>query len=1128
MNPQKKYAFAILWMSLLGSSSVLSAQSSVLSSGQWFKVTISKAGVYKIDYNQLRSAGMDVDNIDPRTLKVYGNPGGMLPQAIASPRPLDLIENAILVQGEADGVFNASDFLLFFAEGADKQQLDVQREIMYYEHNLYADKNYVFITAGGSSGKRVVQSEAVTATTMVSTFQDVLHHELTSFNILKSGREWFGEKFENGIQKDITFEVEGIVSGSTLKLVSDVVAYSLEGSSFALAFNGNAIASQVVPQVPNSQYGIKARHKRDTFLLAADNVGAVNRASHILSYAFTRNGSSSAYGHLDFFSLTCTRALAVYGTQTRFRSLQSLQQPSSTFKIGKATATTQVWDITDATQVRNQAVVLTGSEVTAGSEVTFSTNTETPKEFIVFNQPLAVEAVTKIANQNLHGLAAVNMIIVTDAALEAEAERLAAHRRIHSGLSVEVVLNEEIYHEFSSGRPDVTAIRDFARLLKQNYPSDFQYLLLFGKGSYDYKNAIPNNVNRVLTYESRNSLSPLETFSSDDYFGMLEDNEGEWRECFNCNSTLDIGVGRIPIKQDEQAKFIVDKIIQYDTNHALAGDWQTRIAFVADDGDFNIHQAQADVLANFVETETNTVFKADKIYVDAFQQISRPAGQVAPEVNVTIKNSVEQGVLVLNYTGHGNEYQWSNEKILDELMVLGLENERLPFMVTATCEFGRHDDPQVTSVAEVALLREKYGVVGLVTTARPVNSSTNFDLNRAFYEAFLTKKNGSFQTLGEIFSATKNNSVTGVANRNFSLLGDPSMRLAFPEAGIAVETMVTNEQSDTLRALSSVTVAGSVLNAQGLVDESFQGKLLATVYDKSATFRTLGNENPPFAYQQWSSLIFKGEASVEEGKFEFNFIVPKNIAYSVGKGRADLFAVSTTQTAAGTTSIKVGGSASNPLSDAQPPQVSVFMNDSTFVSGGTVSSTVNLFVSLADENGISISSFGIGNDLTAVLDDVASFSLNDYYVAGINDYTKGFVTFPLQGLSAGKHRIKVLAWDTHNNPGEGYVDFYVSDGTSMLIEEFGNYPNPFQEESTLFFTHNAAGEDLVAEMVVYGPQGMQVLRESFQSSNSNYRVELGSLNRKDLPAGMYLAQLIVRSESTGKQAKSTAKLIIVN
>lgn len=1117
---QKKYVPILLALAFW--PAVLCAQSSVLSSGTWFKVTISKTGVYKVDYNQLRSAGMDVATIDPRTIKVYGNPGGMLPQPNATPRPQDLLENAIVVEGENDGVFHAADYILFYAQGADKQYWDVQREIMHYEYNLYADKNYVFITAGGTVGKRVKTAEEAIATTTVSVFQDVVHYEPTLFNILKSGREWYGEKFENGTSKTITLEVEGIVSGSTIKLVSDVVAYSLEGSSFALSFNNVAIATQAVPSVPNSQYGIKARHRRDTIVMIAEDVGALTRTAHTLSYTFSKTGSSGAYGHLDFASLTCTRALAVYGNQTPFRSAQSLSQVASTFQLARASNTTQVWDVTDPTNALRHVVEVNGTTAT------FSASTLTLKEFVAVNQALPIETIAKISNQNLHGMTSVNMIIVTDPDLKAEAQRLAAHRSVHSGLKVEVVLNDEIYHEFSSGRPDVSAIRDFMRMLKIQYPTDFQYLLLFGKGSYDYKNAIKDNVNRVLTYESRNATSPLETFSSDDFFGLLEDSEGEWRECLNCNATLDIGVGRIPIKHNEQAKFIVDKIIQYDTNKEQSGDWQTTISFVADDGDFNVHQAQADMLANYVETQPGTLFNSDKIYVDAYPQISRPAGQIAPEVNVAIKNKFELGTLVLNYTGHGNEYQWANEKILDELMVTDMKNERLPFLVTATCEFGRHDDPLMTSVAEVALLREKYGVVGLVTTTRPVNSSTNFDLNQAFYEAFLSKQNGQFLTMGEMFKLTKNNSAAGVANRNFSLLGDPSMRLAFPEENITVESVSTHEETDTLRALAKVTVKGFVSDQDGLIDESFEGSAIAAVYDKPGSFKTRGNESPPYAYKQWSSLLFKGEAKVVAGRFEFSFIVPKNIDYSVDYGRMNLFAKSVSKTAAGVSTIKVGGSASNTTADTTPPLVHVFMNDSTFVNGSTVSPNAKLFVSFSDDSGINISSFGIGNDLTAVLDDEATYQLNDYYKASADDYTKGTVVFPLQDINPGKHRIKVLAWDTHNNSAEGYVDFFVSSGTAMVIEEFGNYPNPFETESMLFFTHNNAGEDLIAEMVLYGPQGIKVLQESYRSDNSNFRVDLRLLDRKDLPAGVYLAHLFVRSETSGKQAQSSAKLIIVN
>ncbi len=1115
-------AFTLVIFSCLVGLTVAYGQSSVLSQGIWLKAGINKTGVYRVTQAQLKNAGIDVNSIDPRTIKVYTNPGGMLPQPNATSRPVDLLQSAIMVQGENDGVFNSSDVILFYAQGPDKQSFSRQKEIFAYEQNLYTGKNFVFITFGGDRGKRLSQAPSLTSTALVNTFQEVIHHELTSTNILKSGREWFGERFENNTQQSIRFQAEGIMPGTSLKLVSDVVAYSLAGAAFTLNFNNVAINEQFVPQVPNSQYGIKARHKRDTFLINANDVGAGSRAEQELRYSFTRNGSGSAYGHLDFFTLTFTRKLAAYGEQTAFRSLQSLQQSVSRFAIERVSSAAQVWNVSDPINAMNYALQV------SNGVAEFTANTEALEEFIVFNVPLPTEALVKVNNQNLRGMGAATLLIVTDDELRTAAQRLADHRISYTGIESRVVTVNEIFNEFSGGRPDVVAIRDVARYVKQRYPQEFKYLLLFGKGTYDYKNVLPNNFNRVLTYESRNSVSPLETYSSDDFFALLEDNEGEWRECFACNETMDIGVGRIPAKHLQQANHMVDKIIDYETRQSLMGSWQTKITFVADDGDFNVHQAQADLLASQVETGNSSVFSAEKIYIDGFTQISRPAGQLAPEARRAIQNAFESGALVINYTGHGNEYQWAAEKVLDELMILDLENDRLPFLVTATCEFGRHDDGQVTSAAEIILLREKHGVVGLVTTARPVNSSTNFNLNKAFYDAFLEKENEQFRSLGDIFRDTKNNSLSGVANRNFSLLGDPSMQLAFPQERIKITSLSTDQQTDTLQALSLVTVRGYVDGGSGQADQNFNGLLEAAVYDKASLVRTLGNENPPFSYRQWSSLIFKGHANVKAGEFEFNFRVPKNIAYAMGDGRLTIFARAENKTAAGVEAFKIGGSAGMIIPDNQSPVVSVFMNDETFVNGGIVSSDAKLLVRLNDQSGITISNYGIGNDLVAILDDDIVFELGEFYLAEADDFTQGRVVFPLRDLSPGKHRIKVLAWDTHNNPAEATVDFVVTDGETMVIEEFGNFPNPFAEETQLFFTHNTAGEDLVAEWVLYGPQGQQILKESIPALNSPFRVDLSALKRNDLVAGIYVARLFVRSESTGKRATAQAKLIILN
>lgn len=1098
----------------------VAAQPSVLHQGFWLKVEIEKAGVYRIDYNQLKNAGADVAGLDPRTLKVYGNPGGMLPQANAAARPVDLIENAIVVSGESDGVFGAGDHLLFYAQGADLQRYDVERSVFQYEQNLYATRNYVFITYGGEPGKRVAQAETVQATAVVDEYEDVYHYEQTVENLLKSGREWYGDRFRKGDTREFSFSMEGIKESSTIRVVSDVVAYSIDTStSFELKLNGQSIGTQVVAKVLNTQYGDKARHRRDTFLVPAQTVTNASRVNHTLSHTFAHPGT--AYGFLDFVTVTATRKLALYTSQTVFRSQASLAQASSAFSIDRATSATQVWDVTDPTTPTALTVQLTGSTAIVRRSTT------TLKEFVAFNQPLSPGAVTKIQNQNIRETPPATLLIVTDKELKSEAQRLANHRQSFSGISVQVVTVNDIFNEFSSGRPDVSAIRDFVRYQKNRYPAELKYLLLFGRGTYDYKNVIRDNINRVLTYESRNSIHPVDTYSSDDYFGLLEDHEGTWSECSTCIETLDIGVGRIPVKHAQQATFIVDKLIRYDLDVSHRGPWQSRISFVADDGDLNTHQAQADVLANYIEQ--SSAFSAKKIYLDAFEQISRPAGQIAPIVNTTIKDLLQEGTVILNYTGHGNEYQWANEKILDELLITGTDNDILPFLVTATCEFGRHDDPIVTSVAEIALLRKSYGVIGLVTTARPVNSVTNFDLNEAFYDALLQRPGGEYQTVGDIFKATKNNSAFGVSNRNFSLLGDPSMHLAFPQQDIQLTSVSTDADTDTLRALATVEMRGIVLGTSGEKDESFDGTLEATVYDKAPVFTTLGNENTPFSFRQWSSVLFRGRATVESGEFVFSFQVPKSIAYAVGDGRVSLYARSSMTTAGGSASVKVGGSASPTSVDTTPPQLQAFMNDTTFIQGGKVGPDTRLVVRLFDASGISITNTGVGNDLSAELDNSDEvYELSNHFIADADDFKRGTISFPLYTLSPGYHRIRVMAWDTHNNPAEAFVEFVVTDGESITIDYFGGSPNPFSDQSRLVFTHSAAGEDLRAEVVFYGSHGNEVARNWVTVDNSNFEVELATLEGDNLPPGVYVARLFLRSISTGNSGHAQTRLIKVN
>ncbi len=1073
---------------------------------------------------------------DPRKIKVFGNIGGMLPQANETSRPIDVVENAIYVFGENDGTFDKGDYILFFAEGADRVVYDVQREIFAYESNLYSQQNFCFITVGDNHGKRIsIRPNPDGSFPVLRQYDDYIYHELDEHNILSSGREWFGERFDNA-DRTFTFEISGIIPNSPIKIVSDVMGQSFGMSSINLSWNNTAIATQAFPIIPNTQYGIKGAHKKDTINLNADLVGASSTTSQSIKYQFNKAATGASSAYLDFFLINVKRALKLSDHQTLFRSRESLFQATSSFEIEDATDKCLIWNITEPSAPRQQDYRL------ENSVAIFSDESERLQEYIIFDDNVpSPELIGKVENQNLLGLTTPNLIIITHSDFLTEAQRLARHRADHNAWTTAVVTPDEIFMEFSSGRQDVTAMRDFIKHLYDKNPETLKTVLFFGKASYDYKGRIRNNTNFVPTYESRNSLSPLATYSSDDYFAFLENDEGNWGESPVQNHTLDIGVGRLPVKTLEEARTVVNKIIHYDTHKKAYGHWRKDIVFVGDDGNnadnfTSSHQSQANSLAESIESSQPN-FDTKKIFLGKYVKTVRPNGETIPAANEDILRRFDRGSLIINFTGHGNEKQWADEKIFSDLEIDGLENKLYPFLVTATCEFGRQDDPTVVSSAELSVLHKNGGSIGLVTTARPVNAGTNFVLNQQFYAALFQKQSSGYSTLGEVFRNTKNNSMSGVANRNFSLLGDPSMTLAMPTESIEVTELKTITGSDTLKALSTVSLKGEIHNESGDVIDDFNGVLEFTLFDKEVDFVTIGKNNPPFQFNEWHNALYRGKVSVINGTFEFQFVLTKNVDYKIGPGKLSLYAFDPTHSrdASGSfLSFKVGGTETDFLSDNTSPALQLFMNDTSFISGGVVDTNGTLIVHVKDDSGINISGYGIGNAMVAYLDnDEQAYILNDYYEAYMDDFTAGTVHFPLKELSPGRHSITVKAWDIHNNPGQATIEFVVTADDNLVIETLANFPNPFQSETSVFFTHNRSGDDLQAQLVIYSASGVQLKTYEFNLPASAYHVDLGQINNlydfgKKLPAGIYLARLAVRSLTNGSKNERVTKLIVVN
>ncbi|MBC6606785.1 type IX secretion system sortase PorU [Hymenobacter sp. BT188] len=1155
---------------------------SVLQQGDWFKIGVPTSGIYKLDKAALTAMGLNPQTLDPRRLQLYGNATGMLPQPNSTYRPDDLIENAVFVANDNnDATFNDNEYVLFYARGPHTWEREAPTVNRFrHSYHLYTDTAYYFLTVGTAAGKRIAPAPAVTASpsATITTFAERKFHEIDLINLLKSGRQWLGEKFESGTRLEIPFTIPDLVPGSAVQLTSLVAAASSSASNFQISVGGQNVVSQSVAGYSSNFFPEIA----NTSLLTAA-VPAPGTADLRVLLTYSAN-SPSAAGYLDYLELNAQRQLRFVAPQLEFRSFDNIGLNAvSRFTVANATGVT-VWDVTNPRRPVARPLDAGGA---------FVAPTDSLREFIAFSGSSfeAPRNFGRIAPQNLHALnldGRLDFVIVTHPLFRAEAERLADYRRNPARsvdkLNVAVVTTEQIYNEFSSGGQDVTAIRDFMKMIYDRTPAGKRtMLLLFGDASYDYKSDPTNdltkvpawwkqrrlsesgspdidriNQNFVPVYESRESFNrvfprpgaPALSYSSDDYFGLLDDDEGRWDEGGRPTSEgLDIGIGRLPVRtptdqprSTAQAKLVVDKLITYDSPAAY-GKWRNRVTFVADDGDANEHVlSSTEPLANDLITR-RPAYNVHKVYLDMYPQVAGAGGQNSPGASRTIDEAIEQGSLIVNYAGHGGVRGWTDEQIFTKSDVLNLENVTRPtFMLTATCDFSTYDDPEFDSAGEVALTNVTGGAIGLLTTTRVVISTFNRFLNERFFAVVFAPVNGRMPRLGDVMALTKNSSQAGDNNRNFSLLGDPSARLAYPEQSAAIRQLNGKPiatANDTLRALSRVDLTGDVTTAAGTIDAGFSGKVQVTVFEKPSTITLLGNEindgRPTIAVQR--DIIYDGQASVRNGEFKLTFVVPKDINYSFGQGKISLYAADTVRRAdaSGATNLVVGGVLDNAAADTIPPDIRLFMDTESFVFGGLTSTSTTLISRLRDDNGINTAGSGIGHEITATLDNDVSklVVLNDYYTAEVDSFQVGRVRYLFKDLTPGPHLLRVKAWDTFNNSAEKEIEFIAARTEKLALNHVLNYPNPFSSATTFHFDHNRTGDDLDIQVQIFTVSGklVRTLRTTAIGSSSHLSDVIwdGRDEFNDqLARGVYVYRVSVRSPRDGSTASKYEKLVLLN
>lgn len=1094
--------------------------SSVLSSGTWYRFEASEEGIYRINRDQLSSLGINPDNVDPRTIKIYNNGGYQLPERLTADRPVDLVENAITVVGEGDGSFDEDDYILFYGRGTDFFEYDIEaNEIIRRKHD-FSKHNYYYITSGGANGKRMESRHSLNqpgAYQQASTKAYIFHEEDLT-NIGKTGREYWGELL-NTTTTSHTFmnTLDSRVPSTPVNYNFRFANTTTAGDAYDLTFQVEESGTRIYSGVARGWGSYLYRFGRELEGSAEYN-GSLSENRSVLKISIS-NTRSNSQGHIDYFEIEYERELRAVDDELIFYSED--REGIIEYNLSNFTnSNIEVYDITDYS-----AVVSIEASMISGGQFIFQDEASegNVKKYISlttgkYKEPTNIE---EVSNSNVRGIeAGADYVIITDKKFSTEAERLSSYRssEAFSPISSTVVFIDEIYNEFSCGSVDPTAIRDFLAYAYTNWTTRPELVLLFGDGDYDYFDVEEKSVNFIPTYQSQESLDELNSFPADDYYSRISGDD----------MLPDVGIGRININTEAEAGIAVDKIIEYE-NNSNKGLWRNLITLVADDGPTNttddgaIHTRQTETLAN---NYVPVFFNKNKIYLAAYPTVNTGAGRRKPAVNQAIIDAINNGTLIVNFIGHGNPNLWTHENVfIKDVSIPQLNNEEYFFLTAATCDFGRYDIPGDPSGTEIMLLSEGKGIIAAFTAARAVYSDRNAVLNNIFYSNLFEKGDDGFPARsGTAYMLTKmQGSGNSINDQKFHFFGDPALRLNQPSLPVSIDS-VNNSNLETevqISALGNVKVKGTVKDLDGAPSD-FNGEAIISVFDSE---KELELKEMNYTVTMPGGLIFRGRVSVNSGEFTTDFTVPKDISYENKNGKIVAYIYNDELDGAGyTNNVIVGGTDSTAVDDGEGPSLEIYFDDLSFEHSYLVNPDFNLLVRLEDETGINTTGTGVGHKLEGIIDEDENntIDLTKYFVGDLDAGGKsGLIDYKFTGFSEGDHKISVTAWDVYNHSTTEESYFTVVNSDDLEIREVVNYPNPFSSNTTFTFQQNL-NKTLNVKVKIYTIAGRLIkelenynILEKFVRIPWDGRDADGSI----LANGTYLYKLIV--ESTDGEYKET-------
>lgn len=1031
------------------SNSAIAQTDSKLSTGKWIKIGITQNGIYKIDAGWLDKNKIDRASLNPKQVSLYSTASGTLPQDLKVSRPQDLEGIPIYFEGEQDNKWDASDFFIFWGNSPHKIIFDFQKKSWVQELHAYSDSSFYFIRLDDPGAKRIEEVKATPGELKSTDYAwSIFHYEPETYNLIQSGRQWLGDAFYGTNNKTVQYSLADYKQGINSKLRGRFYSSSVQEGLFSFDVAGNTIESLKIPAISGGRYDNKANFMDlDMWLKPQikDNL-----------WSWTINYKNTiGTGYLDFLLLQYPRIFNAKHDNPLYL-LPNSTDSSYSISIINTTASTQIW-LRNGTS--NWSKMIENS-----SSLKLNVKPESQLLLIDSQKAISPAFIKMLPNQNINKETGYELLIISSPALKEAANALAKYKISSQKIATKVVDTEQIYHEYSGGKQDVTAIRDFIYRQYKSPNSNLKYVILLGDASIDYKgkSVVSTEFEKncfVPTYQSMESFKPLLSYSSDDYFGLLNPDEGDWLEGEQTNKkTLQVAIGRIPAKNPSEAHFFVNKLISFIESKKTNRFKPEVLAWVADDGDANIHIQDAEDFSNLMIQEANDV-SIKKLYLDQFEQEMAGGMYTSKKAKDAVISLFNSEADFIHFIGHGSESGWTDEKILTNNDLVGLTNlQHLPFLLTATCQFGRFDDPNQLSGAEISLMSTKGGAIGLISTTRPVFQSSNYLFGQSFYKNLIDRRTQVKYRMGDLFKETKNNSQTGVINRNISFLGDPTLELPWTGQSITIKT-------DTI-----IPGSGKVLEGQLLTNVSTisNAQIRTNLYSPPIKKKTLGTKTNAYEYFTEGDLIWTSNIQMTDGGFS---VSQKSVPNTKGPLTCKVIGQSNTgEKIIGFKSLPVLIS-NSAIIDSKPPSISVLEPESNKFQ--TMNSSFELKIKIEDDN-----SLRWANDKNEfaelIVNDTLKIKLSDYFIPDIGFPQKGIFLYPFKNLKSGNYTFKVNCWDGNYNQQKLIFEIKVINSDTNRLE-WVIFPNPMSNRMQLRAIGQIPWDIYQYDLSVYNVIGQLVL-----------------------------------------------------